>query len=92
MTGGDRDTARIVTDEFEKSSPDFSRGMAIIDQRKNSARVLTLCTNKVSNSVDENSCLPRTRPRQNQDIRLLTVICNDARLDGVSEAFDNRAP
>ena len=66
--------------------------MSVVRQRQYAARVLAPCPYQIGDSVNQRLRLARTGARENQRVRLLTVVRHDAPLQGVVEAFDDYAP
>ena len=82
----------IVANEFRKASADFDRGVPVVGESQDPARVLAPRAYKIGDTMHQHPCLAGAGTGEHQHARLLPIVRHDAALNGISQAFDNGSP
>ncbi|EXI70724.1 MAG: hypothetical protein AW07_03854 [Candidatus Accumulibacter sp. SK-11] len=92
VTGQDVDRPPVVADQIRQTLADLRRGVAVVGQRQNAARVLAAHPQKIGDAVDEDARLARTGTGENERIAGLAVVGDDRLLHRVGQRLDDLAP
>ena len=86
------DAARVLADQFGQPSADLGRGMAVVGERQDAARLLAPDADEVGDAVDEDAGLAGAGTGEHQHVGQLPVVGDDPGLDRVAQALDDGAP
>ena len=84
--------ARVVADQIPEPAPDLDRRVPVVGEGEDAARVLASDPHQKGDPMDEHTCLAGTGTGEDQNVRLLSLICHDPLLDGMFQALDDGPP
>ena len=92
MAGHHRDAVRVVADQRAQAATDFQRGVPVVSQREDRARVFTAHADQVGDAMDEHACLAGTGAGKHKHVGVLAVVGDDGALVRLGQGLDDGFP
>ena len=92
MAGEHRHPAGVVSDQVREAAPDLDRGVPVVGESEDAARVLAPGAHQEGDAVHEHPGLAGAGTGEHQHVHLLPVVGDDSLLGGVVQALDDGPP
>ena len=86
------DAIRVVANQCPQALADFLRGVAVVGQGEDGARVLAAHTHEVGDAMYQHPRFTRAGASENEHIGVVAVVGDDGALAGLGQGFDNVVP